>query len=67
MNNILKQLEKVAERSNGQIRVVDVPKDRIPNYEGLIKIDTEVLSQVGMRNISCKNIDSTNKTLTKRR
>lgn len=67
MNNTLKQLEKVAERSNGQMRVVDVPKDRIPNYESMVKLDTEILSQVGLRNISCKNIDSTNKILTKRR
>jgi len=56
MNKIRKQLGKIAEESNGQMRIVDVPKDRIPTYESLVKLDTEIASQVGKRNIRYKGI-----------
>lgn len=56
MNKIRKQLRKISEESNGQMRIVDVPKDRIPTYESLVKLDTEIASQVGKRNIRYKSI-----------
>ena len=56
MNEISRQLKRIAEKSNGKMVVVDVPKDRIPNFGSLVKLDNEILAQVGERNTAYKNI-----------
>ena len=56
MNEISKQLKKIAERSNGKMKVVNVPEDRIPDFGSLVKLDNEILAQVGERNTAYNNI-----------
>ena len=56
MNEISRQLKKIEKKSNGKMRVVDVLKERIPNFESIVKLDNEILAQVGERNIAYKNI-----------
>lgn len=46
MSSIIRILEKLAERSDGKIRVVEVPKERRPTAESLDKLEREISAQI---------------------
>ena len=62
MNSIQKVLRKVADRSNGKMRIVDVPNERKPTAESLAKLNREIDSQLErnevMRNRSYINTNN---------
>lgn len=57
--NTLLVLIKAMNRSNGAARVVKVPDERIPDYQQLKKLETEISAQItaneAMRNRSILN------------
>lgn len=57
--NTLLVLTKAMNRSNGAARVVNVPDERIPDYQQLKKLETEISAQItaneAMRNRSILN------------
>ena len=67
MNQTSKLLHKIADNSNGKMRVVPVPDEMRVNYNSLIKLENEIFSQVGFRNIGYKNyVESSSKKLVKK-
>ena len=46
MNPTLRILHKIAEKSNGAMRVVKVPEDRRPTAESLEKLEREIHAQI---------------------
>ena len=46
MNSIEKVLQKIADSSNGQMKIVKVPDDRKPTARSLRKLDAEIHAQI---------------------
>lgn len=46
MNLTSKILHKVAEESNGKMKIVKVPHEKWPTAESLAKLETEINSQI---------------------
>lgn len=44
--NTNKMLKKLAERSNGKIRIVKIPPEKRPTAESLKKLDREIKAQI---------------------
>ena len=46
MNSIEKVLQKIADESDGEMRIVKVPENRRPTAESLKRLDNEIKDQV---------------------
>ncbi len=46
MNSTSKMLHKVAEKSNGKMKIVKVPPEKRPTAESLAKLDREINAQI---------------------
>ena len=46
MNITSKMLKKLAERSNGKIRIVKTPPEKRPTAESMKKLDMEIKAQI---------------------
>ena len=46
MNEIMKALQKMADESNGKMKIVKVPDDKRPTAESLKQLETEIYAQI---------------------
>lgn len=46
MNSTSRILHKIAEKSDGKIRIVKVPKERRPTADSLVHLDREIKAQL---------------------
>lgn len=46
MSQLDRMIRKLAEESNGKIRIVEVPPERRPTAESLAKLDREIKAQI---------------------